>query len=124
MIVKADDLGLAMAGSRNGLLRGFGRGLVVGVPVFLRILAAVGTAAMLWVGGSIIVHGLAQLGFHLPEHLIEEASHFVMSALKVVPDVTGWLTTSALQAVIGIILGAVAVGAVHFIKPLVKRSSH
>ncbi|TDK31715.1 DUF808 domain-containing protein [Rhizobium deserti] len=118
MIVKADDLGLAMAGSKFSLWRGLGRGLVIGVPVFLKVLATIGTAAMLWVGGSIIIHGLAEMGFHLPEHLIEQASHQVMFVLQVVPVVTGWITTSALQAVVGIVLGAIAVALIHLVKPL------
>jgi predicted DNA repair protein MutK len=121
MIVKADDLGLAMAGSTVALWKGLGRGLVVGVPVFLKVLATIGTAAMLWVGGSIIIHGLAEMGFHLPEHLIEQASHHVMFVLHVVPVVTGWVTTSALQAVVGIALGAIAVALVHVVKPLLVK---
>jgi predicted DNA repair protein MutK len=121
MIVKADDLGLAMAGSTVALWKGLGRGLVVGVPVFLKVLATIGTAAMLWVGGSIIIHGLAEMGFHLPEHLIEQASHHVMFVLHVVPAVTGWVATSALQAVVGIALGAIAVALVHVVKPLLVK---
>ncbi|WP_164172069.1 DUF808 family protein, partial [Streptococcus pneumoniae] len=67
LIVKADDIGLALARSRarsviGGLLRGFGRGLVKGMPVFVGILGVVGTAAMIWVGGGIIVHGLESYG--------------------------------------------------------------
>ena len=122
IIVKADDVGLAMAGSGNSLWQAIGRGLVVGVPVFLDLLAMVGTAAMLWVGGSIIVHGMAEMGFHLPEHVIEQATHFVSSFLRIVPAVTGWFTTSALQAVIGIALGALAVAVVHVAKPLVNKA--
>jgi predicted DNA repair protein MutK len=108
-IVKADDIGLHMAKAGSGPARVIGRGLVKGVPVFLQILAAVGTAAMLWVGGSIIVHGLNGLGLSAPEHVIEGASHFVTGVIGIAPAVVGWLTASSLQALLGIFLGAVVV---------------
>jgi predicted DNA repair protein MutK len=94
-IVKADDIGLHMAKAGSGTARVVGRGLVKGVPVFLQILTAVGTAAMLWVGGSIIVHGLNGLGLSTPEHVIEGASHFVTGVIGVAPAVVGWLTASS-----------------------------
>src|SRR4029079_4745968 len=67
LIVKADDFGVALAGNDRtsvlaGLGRAFGRALVVGMPVFLAILSAVGTAAMIWVGGGIVLHGLEVYG--------------------------------------------------------------
>jgi uncharacterized protein len=60
LIVKADDIGVALARNGSlGLTRALGRALVKGVPPFLKALSLVGTAAMLWVGGGIVVHGLA-----------------------------------------------------------------
>lgn len=109
VIVKADDVGLHMAATgRLGLTRAVGRGLVRGMPGFLQLLTTVGTAAMLWVGGSIIVHGLGQLGWHLPE----EAIHHVAVALgHAVPEpVTGaveWTVTAAIGGVLGLALGMV-----------------
>ena len=71
LIVKADDVGLALAAKgRLGLTRALGRGIVRIMPGFMKLLTIVGTAAMLWVGGSIIVHGLAELGWHGPEDVI------------------------------------------------------
>ena len=119
-IVKADDIGLHMAKAGSGTARVIGRSLVKGVPVFIQILAAVGTAAMLWVGGSIVVHGLDGLGLSTPEHVIEGASHFMTTTIGVAPAVVGWLTTSSLQALLGIILGAIVVigvTAVHAVLP-------
>lgn len=109
IIVKADDIGLHLAKTGRSFVRSFGEGLVKGVPVFLKVLALVGTAAMLWVGGSIIVHGLAGLGFHLPEHVIEQAKHAVENVTPVLPSVLGWLTASVLQAILGIFLGGVVI---------------
>lgn len=109
LIVKADDVGLALARSSAGLLRLVGRGLVAGVPVFLKVLATVGTAAMLWVGGSILVHGLAELGLHGPEHLIEAGATSVVGAIPYIPQVLHWIATSAQQAVLGILIGGVVI---------------
>jgi len=58
LIVKADDAGIALARRRVPFLRATGRGLVLGMPPFLKLLGIVGTAAMVWVGGGIIIHGL------------------------------------------------------------------
>jgi predicted DNA repair protein MutK len=118
-IVKADDLGLWLAQSKGTLVRGIGKGLVKGVPVFLTVLAAVGTAAMLWVGGSIVIHGLAGFGFHEPEHLIESAAHAAETAVPTLAGVASWLTMSFLQAIVGIVVGAVAIVIVMVIRPLI-----
>ncbi|UHS63815.1 DUF808 domain-containing protein [Agrobacterium vaccinii] len=111
LIVKADDVGIAMAKTSSSVLQIIGRGLVYGMPIFLKVLAAVGTAAMLWVGGSILVHGFAQLGYAGPEHLIHDVSAVIVSAVSFAPSLVGWLATSAQQAVLAIIIGAVAVAA-------------
>ena len=60
LIVKADDVGVALAkndgaSATGSMSRAFGRALVLGMPGFLTFLSAAGTAAMIWVGGGIIV---------------------------------------------------------------------
>ncbi|RII37997.1 DUF808 domain-containing protein [Pseudooceanicola sediminis] len=109
IIVKADDLGLAMA--RHGRLsvtRWLGHFIVRAMPVFLQILVVVGTAAMIWVGGSIIVHGVHELGWHWPQEFIH---HAAVSASALVPEslvgAVEWVVTAALDGVVGLILGAV-----------------
>jgi predicted DNA repair protein MutK len=109
LIVKADDVGLRLTKAGGPLAKTVGTGLVKGVPALLKALAVVGTAAMLWVGGSIIVHSLAGMGWHQPEHLIETFASTIEQALVVVPQVTNWLGTSFAQAIIGIAIGAIAV---------------
>lgn len=109
LIVKADDAGVALAKNPVALLRPLGRGLVLGMPVFLKALAAIGTAAMLWVGGSILVHGMAQLGEARPEHFIHDISEHVAQALQFAPGFVGWLATSALQALLAIVVGAATI---------------
>ncbi|KWV56536.1 ABC transporter [Rhizobium altiplani] len=121
LIVKADDIGLALATSSVGLVRAFGRGLVIGVPLFLSILAMIGTAAMLWVGGSILVHGMAQLGFHGPEHFIDTIAVGVGAVSAYLTGVLHWTTTSALQAVLAILIGGMTIVLVHVSARLIRR---
>jgi predicted DNA repair protein MutK len=121
LIVKADDAGLALAKSSLGILRLVGRGLVLGVPFLLKGLAMVGTAAMLWVGGSILVHGIAEFGFHGPEHLIDAMATSVAAASTSLAGVLHWLATSAAQAVLGILAGAVTIIVVQVLAPLIRR---
>jgi len=107
LIVKMDDLGLAMANrGRLYATRAVGRGLVKGMPGFLRLLTIVGTAAMLWVGGSIIVHGLEELGAAGPAHVIHDAAaavgHLVPAGWT---GATKWLVKAAIDGVLGLALG-------------------
>ncbi len=110
LIVKADDVGLLMAKSgRFRATRVTGRAIVRGMPGFLTALTAVGTAAMLWVGGSIVIHGMEVLGMNEPGHMIEAAAAALGHA---VPSATGaveWSTKAALDGVFGLFLGALLV---------------
>jgi predicted DNA repair protein MutK len=110
LIVKADDVGLALVANRFGsrVLKAVGRGLVVGMPMFLSALAAVGTAAMLWVGGSIIVHGLDIHGVAAPEHFIEHLAELAVHSVPFAPGFVAWAATTAMQAVVGIVAGGLA----------------
>jgi len=111
LIVKADDVGLYMARNGNlGLTRGLGRGLVRMMPGFMHLLTIVGTAAMLWVGGSIVVHGLEQLGFGWLGHQIHDLA---ASLGHMVPvgwlGFTEWTVKAALDGVFGGALGFVLI---------------
>lgn len=109
LIVKADDLGIYLTKTASKPLQVIGRSLVVGMPRFLNVLAAVGTGAMLWVGGSIMVHSAAQIGFEGPEHLIHGIASGVAQAIPVLPHVVEWIVTSAIQAVLAIAAGALLI---------------
>jgi uncharacterized protein len=85
IIVKADDVGAAMARGNHALLRAVGRGLVHGMPGFLRLLAIVGMVAMLWVGGSILTHGAHVLSWHLPEDTVTAAAAAAARLVGVAP---------------------------------------
>ena len=111
LIVKADDVGVGLAASprptmAGRLSRAVGRGLVLGMPVFLSALGGLGTAAMIWVGGSIIVHGLAEFGLHGPEEIIHSAAVAAGHALPTIAGFVEWLVTAAGSGIVGLIIGA------------------
>jgi len=114
VIVKMDDIGLHLAGRRNPGAQALGRGLVKAMPVVLDLLTQVGTAAMLWVGGGILVHGLEH--FHLTPvpGWVEAFSHWAGTAPTVGP-VTGWLAFAVGSAVVGLVVGGAIVGAMRLV---------
>ncbi|MBM1219272.1 DUF808 domain-containing protein [Ponticoccus sp. SC2-23] len=110
VIVKADDIGLRMAErGRLGLTRAMGRGLVRGMPGFLRLLTIVGTAAMLWVGGSIIIHGLEALGWPWLYDTIHHVAEGVGGAISQAAGFIKWAVTALLDGIVGLALGFVLI---------------
>lgn len=115
VIVKADDVGLHMTSEgRLSMTRAAGRGIVGGMPGFLKGLLVVGTAAMLWVGGSIIIHSLAQIGFAGPEHIIDGIAEGVAHALATAEGFVTWMVKAAIDGVLGLILGVILLPVVAF----------
>jgi predicted DNA repair protein MutK len=119
-IVKMDDIGLHMAKRTSRPTAAFGRGLVRAMPGVLTALTLIGTAAMLWVGGGIIVHGLEHFHWTPIPVWVEAASHWAGAAPGVGP-VTGWLTFAALSAVIGLVVGGVIVAVLHAVHAMRKN---
>ena len=110
LIVKGDDFGVFMArNGRTALGRGLGRGLVLGMPYFMQVLSIVGTAAMTWVGGSIVAHGLYEFGFTGPEVVIETAAHWAENTFPAIAGFAGWFATAFVDFFIGLILGALLI---------------
>ena len=110
LIVKMDDLGLFMA--RRGNLRttrAFGRGLVVAMPKLMTFLSTVGTAAMLWVGGSIVIHGLEVLGWDWLGHHISAIATVVANGVPEGGDFVNWAAKAAMDGVLGLGLGIVLI---------------
>jgi predicted DNA repair protein MutK len=108
LIVKMDDIGLHMAQRKPASVRAVGRGLVKAMPLVLEGLTVVGTAAMLWVGGGIIVHGLETL--HAPgvAAVVHGLEHWAGS-VPGVGGVTSWLAFAVASAVLGLVVGGVIV---------------
>jgi predicted DNA repair protein MutK len=113
LIVKMDDVGLKLARSSRGAGATIGRGLVRGMPIVLSALSTIGIAAMLWVGGHILLVGLDELGWGVlydAVHHLEEDVHEETGALG---GLLGWFTNTGLSAVLGVTVGAVAVAIAH-----------
>lgn len=108
-IVKMDDVGLSLTRrSSNGSQR-LGRALVRGMPVLLAWLSRIGIAAMLWVGGHILVAGAAELGWHGPEDVVHHLEELVHDT-GALSGVLGWLVGTAASAAVGLLVGLAAVG--------------
>ena len=99
-IVKMDDIGLHLTKRRTRGEQSLGRLLLLAMPKLLTLLSSVGTLAMLWVGGQIIVHGLHELGLHGPSNLIHGIEHAVAYAAGPLGGLLGWLTNAGLSAVV------------------------
>lgn len=136
LIVKADDAGVSLAknpepassllglrrsdGVPNGadralrpITQGIGRGLVKGMPIFLKLLAVVGTAAMLWVGGGILVHGLEEYGLDALGHGIHDIAAAAGHAVTGAGAAIEWFVTAALSGLVGLAVGALIIPLVH-----------
>ena len=110
LIVKMDDVGLMLA-SRAHLAptRAVGRGLVQAMPKVLAVLSTVGTAAMLWVGGSIIIHGMEVLGWGWLGHHIHDWAAVAGHAVPEGQAIIEWSTKAAIDGVLGLALGMVLI---------------
>ncbi|MEC9432495.1 MAG: DUF808 domain-containing protein [Pseudomonadota bacterium] len=107
LLVKADDLGLTL--TRIGRLeatRALGRGIVKGMPTVMKVISTVGTAAMLWVGGSILTHGAHELGWHGPSEVIAHAADAVAAGVgEGMAGAARWIVTAGLDGVLGLAVG-------------------
>ena len=113
LIVKLDDIGLHLAERKNQAARSFGKALVHGVPPLLKALSVIGTAAMLWVGGGILLHGLEEL------HILTAVPHFVHDTAHAWAGgsaVLEWLLNAVAASIAGMIAGAPIVGLLHLWK--------
>jgi len=116
LIVKMDDIGLHLA--RRSATRAIGYALVKGMPVVMRWLSVIGTAAMIWVGGGILVHGLDVLGIHAPAGFLHDLSHAAAHAVPVGGDALAWLVTALGSGAAGLAVGAAIVPFVHLVGKL------
>lgn len=112
ILVKMDDIGLVLAGSRSGVIGATGRGIVKVMPKVFTVLSVVGTIAMLWVGGHIFAKSLSDLGAHFFYNIAHDVAH----ALEPFGGaVAAWFGDTIYSAVLGIVLGLAIVGVVTLI---------
>jgi predicted DNA repair protein MutK len=108
LIVKLDDIGLHMSRRRNRSTRAIGNALVRIVPKLLIALSGIGTAAMLWVGGGILLHGLEEL--HLFPQLPELVHHVAVGAAAMtgpLHSIVEWLVGAIGSAIVGFVIGGI-----------------
>jgi predicted DNA repair protein MutK len=121
VIVKMDDVGLWLTQvGRTQAVKGLGRGIVKFMPVLLKLLTVVGTAAMLWVGGSILVHSAHEMGWHLPYETIKHIAHDYGASHGLLE----WSITAVLDFVLGFLVGLVLIPlATKVLIPLFSRKA-
>ena len=122
LIVKMDDIGLHMARKDSPGQQKFGRFLVEAMPKLLALLSVVGTFAMLWVGGHIILVGTDELGFHALYGFVHHLEEPV-AAIAAVGGFLGWLVNTFFSLILGAIWGGIVVGIIFGVKALFKRKS-
>jgi hypothetical protein len=120
LLVKMDDVGLKLSQiGRLSLTRAFGRGLVQGMPTIMIFISTVGTAAMLWVGGSIMVHGVKDLGYpqayDVIHHWAEGMVQTVPTALSAAQGFVEWSVVAGLDGVLGLLWGLILIPIVGFV---------
>ena len=109
LIVKMDDVGLRLAElPRVGVAR-FGRGLVLAMPKLLTALTVVGTAAMLWVGGHILLVGTDELGLTFLYDAVHHLEKVAEDATGAIGPVVSWLVNTLASALLGLVVGAAVV---------------
>ncbi len=115
LIVKLDDAGLVLAGRAHPVPQRLGMLMVRGMAPLLVGLSVVGTAAMLWVGGGILLHGLELLGEARPAHAVEAVGAMAGAAVPAATGVVAWLVASGLAGLLGLATGLVMVLAQGFV---------
>jgi len=120
VIVKMDDIGLMLARRGHAAAQATGRWLVRAMPVLLDWLSRIGTAAMLWVGGGIVIHALEVFGWAAPAHLLHDIGVAVGHNLPALTGAIEWLVHAIGSAVVGLALGGAIAGLLH----LVPRKGH
>jgi len=115
LIVKMDDVGLNLSQRRSSATRALGRGLVLGMPKLMTILSVIGVAAMIWVGGGILVHGLEAFHLDALPHALHGLAEGAAHAAPLAKGFIEWLVTAIGSGIVGIIVGGIIVGALHLI---------
>lgn len=127
LIVKMDDVGLHLS-TKDGARASIGRGMVAAMPRLLSTLSTVGIAAMIWVGGHILLVGLDDLSqeygwslLHHPYSWVHHAEEWVHDATGALGGILGWVTNTVGSAILGLIVGAIVVAVLHLIP---RKSGH
>jgi predicted DNA repair protein MutK len=116
LIVKMDDIGLHLAQRSSAATQALGRGLVKAMPVLMSVLSVVGTAAMLWVGGGLIVHGLHEFHLDLVPGAIHHLAASAAQALPAIGAAADWIVNAIGGAIVGLVVGGLIAAVLHLFK--------
>ena len=117
LLVKVDDIGLRFMKSPSRGVRRFGVRVVASMPAVFRVISVIGTVAMLWVGGHLVLQNLEETFWAGPNELV----HLVTHAIEAAGPVIVWIVETAMSAVFGLVLGLIIVGVVTGVQRLVRR---
>jgi len=116
LLVKMDDIGMALNKRHNGKST-VGTALVKGMPIVLDIIGIIGTAAMLWVGGHIVIKGVHEFGMDQPHEFITSVTE------KISNGALAWLAETGMSMVCGLVLGTVIASIVMAVKASFGKTS-
>jgi predicted DNA repair protein MutK len=114
LIVKLDDVGLALAERKSRGVQRFGRGLVAAMPYVMRLISTIGIAAMIWVGGHLVLSGTYTLGWHGPYGLVHHLEDAV-GTVAAVGGILAWLVGTGASALVGLLIGFAVLGVLRLI---------
>lgn len=124
IIVKMDDVGLALARRESSFSQRIGRGLVTAMPKVMSLLTVVGVAAMLWVGGHILLINVGEAGFHWPADRLHDLEHWFADLVQGgFSGVLSWSAGTVVSALVGLVVGVIIVLLVHLIPKRQKGES-
>ncbi|MGW6374515.1 DUF808 domain-containing protein [Rhodococcus sp. NPDC055112] len=124
LIVKMDDVGLALAQRKSSFSQRIGRGLVAAMPKVMAVLTVVGIAAMLWVGGHILIVNVGEAGFHWPADRLHDLEHWFGELVHGgFGGVLSWTGGTVASALVGLVVGAIVVLIVHLIPKRKKENA-
>ncbi len=122
VIVKMDDAGLSLSQRGSRLVRLVGRGLVEGMPPLLSTLSVVGTVAMLWVGGHILLSKSSEVGWKAPYRVVLDWEHHAHHATGAIGPAVGWLVNTGCSAIVGVAVGLLLLGALALARQVRHRA--
>ncbi|MFY9712959.1 MAG: DUF808 domain-containing protein [Microbacterium sp.] len=117
LLVKIDDIGLRMAQSGTAHVVRTGNRIVNSMPAVFRFISILGTVAMLWVGGHLVLVNLAEVGVHFGADILHGIEH----ALEPLGPVVVWIGDTLFSAIAGLVLGLAIVGVVLLIARMLGK---
>ncbi|WP_150307462.1 DUF808 domain-containing protein [Planctomonas psychrotolerans] len=105
LLVKIDDVGLRLMKSPSKQVRRTGARIVASMPAVFRFISIVGTVAMLWVGGHLVIANMGETFWSAPYDLLHTVTHAIEAAGPVVV----WVADTVMSAIFGLVLGLIIV---------------